>query len=148
VKEPYFLLYAPAVLVAAIKLPRTWAQIFGLLATALSIPAFWWAKDVNRETLSSLMVVLPAWPGIAWFVSALNSVVVEQRERVLAERDDLRARVAKLSEALSRAAEGDLAVVVPDEHSTETDTVATLRPLVQLDRREPAGTGRLHPQRR
>jgi hypothetical protein len=45
-------------------------QIFGLLATALSIPAFWWAKDVNRETLSSLMVVLPAWPGIAWFVSA------------------------------------------------------------------------------
>ena len=126
VQEPYFLLYAPAVLLAAIKLPRTWAEIFGLLATALSIPAFWWAGDVTQATLSNLVVVLPAWPGIAWFVSALNAVVVEQRQRVQAERDELRERVRHLSEALSRAAEGDLAVEVADDQMSEHDAVGTL----------------------
>jgi methyl-accepting chemotaxis protein len=139
IREPYYLLYAPALLLAAVYLPRVWAVMFGLLATALAIPAFWWAGDVSRDTLSSLFVVLPAFPAITWFVASLNAVVVQQRHRVQAERDDLRSRVAELSDALTRAAQGDLAVSVPADDGLDTlaglsrsfnSTVANLRALV------------------
>ncbi len=123
---PYYLLYAPAVLLAAVALPARLAVIFGGVTSLLSVVAFWWAGDLSRTTLSDLLLVLPAWPAIAWFVASLNAVVVEHRQRVQAERDDLRARIVTLSDALARAAAGDLDVSVDDLGAGESDTVGQL----------------------
>jgi methyl-accepting chemotaxis protein len=107
---PFWLLYVPIVLFAAVSLPSVQAIAFGLVAMFCLVGASFAAGTATADTAGYLSIVGPIFPVVAWFNSSLSSAVWSMRKAAKAERDQLHRRVEELSSVLERAAAGDLAV--------------------------------------
>lgn len=138
--EPYWVLYAAPLLIAAVSMPRWQSLGVGLLAAVGNLVAVAVNGQLTTEHVGALMLVLPSGPGITGFVGLLVAVVWEERRAAQTERDELRQRLDELSAVLSRAAEGDLAVQVHAEGTSSTvaeltaafnNTLVNLRLLVE-----------------
>ncbi|HEU0129883.1 MAG TPA: methyl-accepting chemotaxis protein [Mycobacteriales bacterium] len=110
VGAPFWLLFIPIVLFAAVSLDKYQAMTFGMVAVAGLLLASFLAGTLDADHAGVLVLVCPIFPAVAWFNSNLSNAVWQMRKRAKAERDALQARVQELSEVLDRAARGDLAV--------------------------------------
>ncbi len=126
---PFWLLFIPVVLFAAVSLDRYQAIGFGLFATAGLLVASIVSGTLDSQTYSSLVLVGPLFPAIAWFNSSLSTAVWQMRKAARAERDALQAKVQELSEILERAAGGDLSVDLVPEIAAEASYA---RPITDL----------------
>ena len=123
---PFWLLFIPIVLFAAVSLDKYQAMAFGFVAILGLLLASLVAGTLDTDHLGTLLLVCPLFPAIAWFNSSLSSAVWQMRKRAKAERDALQARVAELSQILDRAAGGDLAVDLAVDESEAAAPIATL----------------------
>jgi methyl-accepting chemotaxis protein len=139
-RGPFWILYLPALLFAATTLKQWQAVLLGLATSASLVVAALIAHSVDSSTVAWLVLVLPVFPALTWFNSALSQSIWGMRAVARSERDELQARVADLTEVLAQAAEGDLSVGVAadgtDHQALEllgsafTHTVTNLRGLV------------------
>ena len=139
-RGPFWILYLPALLFAATTLKQWQAVLLGVANSVALVIAALIAHSVDSTTVAWLVLVLPIFPALTWFNSALSQSIWSMRAMARAERDQLQARVAELSEVLAQAAEGDLSVGMAREHidhealellaTAFTNTVTNLRALV------------------
>jgi methyl-accepting chemotaxis protein len=138
--RPYWALMAVPLLVAAVSMSRLSSFLVGIFAAVATAAAVLLTDDVSAATIGFLVVVLPLWPGITWFVGLLSDTLRQERLAAREESDELSRRVGELSSVLARAAEGDLAVRVNAEGANETvlaltesfnNTLLNLRQLVE-----------------
>jgi methyl-accepting chemotaxis protein len=109
-RGPFWILYLPALLFAATTLKQWQAVLLGV-ANALSLVlAARIAHSVDSTTVAWLVLVLPIFPAITWFNSALSQSIWAMRAVARTERDELHGRVVELSAVLAQAADGDLSV--------------------------------------
>ncbi|HVE97994.1 MAG TPA: methyl-accepting chemotaxis protein, partial [Mycobacteriales bacterium] len=127
---PFWLLYFPIVLFAAVSMPAVQSALFGLAATAGVVGASALADTLDRDSLGPLLVIGPLFPAAAWFNSSLSSAVWRMRKAAKEERDALHARVAELSTVLEQAARGDLAVNL--DSGADADDSAYAKPISLL----------------
>jgi methyl-accepting chemotaxis protein len=142
VQGPFWVLYVPVVLFAAVSLSPWPAAVFGLTATAALVGASHLAGAVVAGTAGTLLLIGALLPSIAWFNSTLAAAVWALRRDAEQERDALTARVEQLAGALERAADGDLALAADlpggdgDQQQMQTlstafnNTIGSLRVLV------------------
>ncbi|MGH8940334.1 MAG: hypothetical protein ACRDV2_13450, partial [Actinomycetes bacterium] len=123
--EPYWILLTAPLLIAAVSLPRWQSLVVGVLASFGSLAAFAVNGQVSGDEIAGLLLVLPAGPGIAWFVGMLCESVWAERRAAQRERDELGQRVDELSAFLAQAAEGDLAVRVHVDDASESVVALT-----------------------
>ena len=137
--QPFYLLYAPSLLLAAVTMGRTSALIFSILSTTGFVIAVGIAGQLDLTHLDSLVIAIPAAPAIVSFVAVVNEASLRAQRDANAQRDSLRQHVDELSHVLARAAEGDLAVRVDHDVVDEAlqglgvafnNTVGNLRLLV------------------
>jgi methyl-accepting chemotaxis protein len=126
---PFWLLYIPIVLFAAVSLKAVQSITFGVVAALALIGSSVAAGTARADTLGFLVLVCPIFPAAAWFNSSLSNAVWRMRKAAKAERDMLHARVEELSAILERAAGGDLAV---DLATDDTDGSEAARPITVL----------------
>jgi len=139
-RGPFWILYLPALLFAATTLKQWQAVLLGVANSVGLVVAALIAHSVDSTTAAWLVLVLPIFPALTWFNSALSQSIWAMRGMARAERDELQARVAELSEVLAQAAEGDLSVSLVLEARRDealgqlstafTNTVTNLRALV------------------
>ncbi|MCA1823199.1 MAG: methyl-accepting chemotaxis protein, partial [Frankia sp.] len=110
ISGPFWLLYIPVVLFAAVSMPAVQASLFGVIAALGVIGASLIAHSFNRDTVGPLLLVAPIFPAVAWFNSTLSTAVWRMRREAKQERDVLTAKVTELSQVLEQAAGGDLGV--------------------------------------
>jgi methyl-accepting chemotaxis protein len=123
---PFWLLFIPIVLFAAVSLDKYQAMAFGVVAVFGLLIASLIAGTLDMDHLGILLLVCPLFPAVAWFNSSLSSAVWQMRKNAKLERDALQARVAELSQILDRAAGGDLAVDLDVDESEAAAPIATL----------------------
>jgi len=109
-RSPLWVLYLPALLFAATTLKQWQAVVLGALTSAALVAAALIAHSVDSTTIAWLVLVLPVFPALTWFNSALSQSIWAMRASARNERNELRARVADLSTVLAQAADGDLSV--------------------------------------
>jgi methyl-accepting chemotaxis protein len=109
VRGPFWVLYVPVVLFAAVSLRPLLSALFGLTATAGLVGASLLAGVVAADTAGTLLLIGALFPSIAWFNSTLSAAVWSLQRAAEVERDALSARVGQLAGVLERAADGDLA---------------------------------------
>ncbi len=129
VMGPFWIMFIPVVLFAAVSLDRYQAIAFGVFAMFGLLIASLASNTLDRDTAGALVLIGPLFPAIAWFNSSLSNAVWSMRRHARAERDALQAKVQELSEVLDQAAGGDLSVdLVP-----EIDAAASYaRPITEL----------------
>ena len=139
VSGPFWVLYVPLVLFAAMSITPVQATVFGLVATGGLVGASHAANAVSAATAGALLLIGVLFPAFAWFNSTLAAAVWSLRSVAEAERDALSARVDELAGVLERAADGDLAVEVASDgeqlqlhtlSSAFNHTIGNLRVLV------------------
>jgi methyl-accepting chemotaxis protein len=138
VRGPYWLCFLGVVLFAAVVMDAWQAAAFGVLASMGVVLSSALAHTLDEASVGVLVLICASFPLFAWFNSTLASAVWELRRHAREERMALETRVADLSHALERAAQGDLAVrATIDEDSTLAElgtafnaTVTSLRSLV------------------
>ena len=123
---PFWLLYLPIVLFAAVSLDKYQSMAFGVVAVFGLVVASASAGTLDADHLGIFVLVGPIFPAMAWFNANLSNAVWQMRKRARAERDALQRRVEELSEILDRAAGGDLAVDLVVDDSVEAAPIATL----------------------
>lgn len=126
VRGPFWVLYVPVVLFAAVSLPRWQSSLLGLSCSAGLLLASEVAHTLRMADLGWLILICPLFPMIAWYNGSLASMVWSLRRVARAERDALQARVEELSQVLARAAEGDLVVQIHPTATAQDDAVDTL----------------------
>jgi methyl-accepting chemotaxis protein len=119
-RGPFWILYLPALLFAATTLRQWQAVLLGVANSVSLVIAALIARSVDTSTVAWLVLVLPVFPALTWFNSALSQSIWSMRALARSERDELQARVTQLSEVLAQAAEGDLSVQPADgtEHES------------------------------
>ncbi len=136
---PFWILYMPVILFAAVSMPSWQSAILGLAASGGLVAAAAISRTLTSGSVGSLVLIGTLFPTFAWFNSSLSSAVWSMRRQARRERDLLTARVDELSAVLERAAGGDLAVVADDagDHAqlvalstAFNHTLANLRTLV------------------
>ncbi|MHB2022366.1 MAG: methyl-accepting chemotaxis protein [Mycobacteriales bacterium] len=123
---PFWILYVPVVLFAAVSLPRWQSLSIGAICSAGLALAAYSAHSLDVANLGWALLVLPLFPMVAWYNGSLAAMVWSLRRVARAERDALAQRVGELSEALARAAEGDLAVELAGADADTDGAVASL----------------------
>jgi methyl-accepting chemotaxis protein len=110
IRGPFWLLYVPTVLFAAVSMKQAGSIGLGLVTAAAMLASCLLGSPLHTREVAWLVVVLPLFPIIAWFSGALSSSVWVLRSQARSERAALQQRIAELSSQLARAAEGDLTV--------------------------------------
>jgi len=131
---PFWVLYLPVILFAAVSLPAWQSALFSL-AVAGGLVTASIVAGTARTTSGSLLLVCALFPAFGWFNATLSTAVWKLRDLARNESDTLTARVDELSDLLARAASGDLA---PTASGTDADplsaafnrTLGNLRSLV------------------
>jgi methyl-accepting chemotaxis protein len=128
VGAPFWLLYVPIVLFAAVSLDKYQAIAFGVIAVAGLVVGAAASGTFDADHAGILVLVCPIFPAVAWFNSNLSNAVWLMRKAARGERDALQAKVEELSRILERAAGGDLAVelTVEDAEDSASKPIATL----------------------
>ncbi|MEO6204538.1 MAG: methyl-accepting chemotaxis protein, partial [Mycobacteriales bacterium] len=112
IRGPFWVCYLGVVLFAAVSMPGWQAALFGVAATGGLVIASAISHTLDRSAIGVLILVGFTFPIVAWFNSTLSAAVWGLRQQARADRKSLEARVAELSTALERAADGDLAAEV------------------------------------
>jgi methyl-accepting chemotaxis protein len=112
VRGPFWLLYVPTLLYAAVSMRQSGSIALGFLSAGALFASAYLGSPLHAHEYAWLVVIVPLFPVMAWFSGALSSSIWQMRSRARAEREALQRRVADLSAALAAAAEGDLAVTV------------------------------------
>ena len=124
---PFWLLYIPIVLFAAVSLDKYQSMALGIVAVFGLMLASLIAGTFDADHAGIFVLVGPIFPAMAWFNANLSNAVWQMRKRARAERDALQRRVEELSQILDRAAGGDLAVdLAVDDDSAEAAPIAML----------------------
>ena len=132
---PFWVLFVPVVLFAAVSLPAVRSVGVGLvaaagLAVASLAPSLAPALDGDGSgagaVLGRLLLAAPVLPAVAWFTAVLAQAVWQLRAAAREERDLLAAEVEELSEALLRASEGDLSLDLGEGVAERRDAVGVL----------------------
>jgi methyl-accepting chemotaxis protein len=118
-RGPFWILYLPALLFAATTLRQWQAVLLGVANSVSLVIAALIAHSVDSATVAWLVLVLPVFPALTWFNSALSQSIWAMRAVARAERDELQSRVSHLSQVLAQAAEGDLSVGMEDSAELE-----------------------------
>ena len=126
VRGPFWVLYLLGVLFSAVGLRPSRACGLGLLASAGLVVASLAAGTAGAADLGPLLLVAPVFPALAWFNASLSQAVRELRTDAGDRHEVLRARVAELSDALERAAGGDLTAEVPVPRRSEDQALGAL----------------------
>jgi len=124
VRGPFWLLYVPTILFAAVSMRQAGSIGLGVVTALAFLASALLGSPVHVHEVAWLAVVLPLFPVIAWFSGALSSSVWSMRSQARAERVALQRRVDELSAALAQAAHGNLMVEVP--HDDEDSTIGAL----------------------
>src|SRR3954451_11858818 len=124
IRGPFWILYFPVILFAAVSMPQWQSILLGLAAGAGLVAASAIAHTLEVGTIGSLLLVVPVLPAVAWFNGTLSSSVWMLRSQARRERDELQQRVNHLSEVLAKAADGDLAVEAGAEEAQHESLVA------------------------
>jgi methyl-accepting chemotaxis protein len=108
VRGPFWVCYLGVVLFAAVSMPGWQAALFGFAATGGLVGASAISHTLDRNSVGVLLLVGLTYPIVSWFNSTLSAAVWSLRTKAREDRKALEARVAELSAALERAADGDL----------------------------------------
>ena len=115
-RGPFWVLYVPVLLFAAVSLSRWQSLLLGAAASGAFVGASYAAHTVGEGNAAMLVLGVALFPALAWFNGTLSASVRAARHVSRVERDGLQARVEELSHLLSRAAQGDLSdVAVPED---------------------------------
>ncbi|MDX6274094.1 MAG: methyl-accepting chemotaxis protein, partial [Frankiales bacterium] len=126
VTGPFWLLYVPIILFAAVSMPQWQSLALSLLTSGGLILASAIAHRLTGATAGAMAIVAPIFPAVAWFNGTLSASVWDMRRRARQERDELQSRVETLSDALARAAQGDLATSVESLSMDDHESLSTL----------------------
>jgi methyl-accepting chemotaxis protein len=124
IRGPFWVCYLGVVLFAAVSMPGWQAAMFGFAASGGLVAASAISHTLDRSSLGVLLLVGLTFPIVAWFNSTLSAAVWSLRAKARADRKALEARVAELSAALERAADGDLALDI--EAGADSQQLQTL----------------------
>lgn len=113
VTGPFWLLYLPVVLFAALARPGAVAVGVSLLSGAALVAGSAVAGVPLRHWAGLLVLVVPVLPALAVLASTLTAAVSTLASDAIAQRDALARSVAELSSVLERASAGDLSVEAP-----------------------------------
>jgi len=111
IRGPFWLLYIPPVIFAAVSFSGRQALVYGT-AASLGVAFASWVANIELALVGPLILVAPIFPAIAWFNASLSNAVWAQQRKANHERDEMQHRVEELSEHMERAADGDLAINV------------------------------------
>ncbi|MDP9101563.1 MAG: methyl-accepting chemotaxis protein, partial [Actinomycetota bacterium] len=119
IRGPFWILYIPVILFAAVSMPAWQSTILGVAASGGLVAASAISRTLTTGSIGSLVLIGALFPTFAWFNSTLSSAVWSMRRQARKERDSLAQRVDQLSLVLEQAAGGDLAVSAADnaEHA-------------------------------
>ncbi len=109
VRGPFWICYLGVVLFAGVSMKSWQAFLFGFAASGGLVLASALSHTLDRASVGVIVLVGGTYPLVAWFNSSLSSAVWELRKQAHTDRKALEGRVAELSQALLRAADGDLA---------------------------------------
>jgi methyl-accepting chemotaxis protein len=126
ISGPFWTLYLPVILFAAVAMPQWQSIALGLAAGAALVGASAIAGTLEAGTIGYLILVAPVLPAVAWFNGTLSSSVWQLRSRARRERDELQRRVSELSEVLANAAEGNLTVDAATTEDAQHESLAAL----------------------
>ncbi len=124
IRGPFWILYFPVILFAAVSMPQWQSIMLGVAAGVGLVAASAISHTMTSGTVGSLLLVVPVLPAVAWFNGTLSSSVWMLRSQARRERDELQQRVNHLSEVLAKAAEGDLAVAAAAEEVEHESLIA------------------------
>jgi methyl-accepting chemotaxis protein len=110
IRGPFWVLYLPVILFAAVAMPQWQSIALGIAAGAALVGASAIAHTLEAGTIGYLILVAPVLPAVAWFNGTLSSSVWQLRSQARSQRDELHQRVTHLSSVLAVAADGDLTV--------------------------------------
>src|SRR3712207_4141761 len=91
VSNPFWLLFVPIVLFAAVSLDKYQAMAFGLVAVAGVLVGAWLGGSLDAEPAGTLALVCPIFPACAWVNSNLSNPVWWMGRQAKAERHALQA---------------------------------------------------------
>jgi methyl-accepting chemotaxis protein len=125
VRGPFWICYFGVVLFAAVSMPGWQAALFGFAATGGLVGASAISHTLDKNSLGVLILVGLTFPIVSWFNSTLSAAVWSLRTKAREDRKALEARVAELSAALERAADGDLLTDIDSGDSQQLQTLST-----------------------
>jgi methyl-accepting chemotaxis protein len=125
VRGPFWICYFGVVLFAAVSMPGWQAALFGFAATGGLLGASSISHTLDKNSIGVLLLVGLTFPIVAWFNSTLSAAVWSLRSKAREDRKALEARVAELSAALERAAEGDLLTDIDSGDSQQLQTLSS-----------------------
>jgi methyl-accepting chemotaxis protein len=125
VRGPFWICYFGVILFAAVSMPGWQAATFGFAATGGLVGASAISHTLDKNALAVLLLVGLTYPIVAWFNSTLSAAVWSLRAKAREDRKALETRVAELSAALERAAEGDLLTDIDSGDSAQLVTLST-----------------------
>jgi methyl-accepting chemotaxis protein len=125
VRGPFWICYLGVVLFAAVSMPGWQAALFGVAASGGLVVASGLSHTLDRDAVGVLILVGCTMPIVAWFNASLSAAVWALRTKAREDRKALEARVAELSAALERAAQGDLAADITAGDSEQLQTLST-----------------------
>ncbi|HEY2793682.1 MAG TPA: hypothetical protein VGJ28_15065, partial [Micromonosporaceae bacterium] len=124
IRGPFWILYFPVILFAAVSMPQWQSILLGVAAGAGLVLASYVAHTLQAGAIGSLLLVVPVLPAVAWFNGTLSSSVWQLRSHARRERDELQRRVSHLSAVLADAAEGNLAIEAAAEEVQHESLIA------------------------
>ena len=111
IEGPFWVLYLPVILFAAVSMPAWQSGLFGL-AVSGGLAGASVVAHTGRGNAGALLLICGLFPVFGWFNATLSTAVWSLHNKAQEERDLLNSRVGELSAVLERAADGDLAVSV------------------------------------
>jgi methyl-accepting chemotaxis protein len=125
VRGPFWICYLGVILFAAVSMPGWQAALFGFAASGGLVGASAISHTLDRNAVGVLILVGLTFPIVSWFNSTLSAAVWSLRAKAREDRKALEARVAELSAALERAADGDLLTDIDSGDSQQLLTLST-----------------------
>jgi methyl-accepting chemotaxis protein len=107
VRTPFWVLYVPVLLATAMTDAHWKSVSYSVLASGLTLVATLVPHDVDKVTVVSLLLVVPAFPAVVWFTSALSHSIAHLRGQADAERARQTEEVNRLREQLLESARGE-----------------------------------------
>ncbi|MBK5305914.1 MAG: methyl-accepting chemotaxis protein [Frankiaceae bacterium] len=125
IRGPFWICYLGVILFAAVSMPGWQAALFGFAASGGLVAASAISHTLDRNAVAVLILVGLTFPIVSWFNSTLSAAVWSLRTKAREDRKALESRVAELSAALERAADGDLLTDIDSGDSQQLVTLST-----------------------
>ncbi len=116
VQSPFWILYVPVLLATASSEAQWKATGYAALASALTLFATVISRELEKSTVVPLLLIVPAFPVVAWLASALSHSIAHLHADAEAEQLRQAEEVARLRERIVESARSERETLLAETH--------------------------------